>query len=227
MDSLNTLIVGVGGSPGWLVVAHHVSTIVVAIAALVGLLSLVFAQREMVIRSRRESVILAAEICERWADRLIEECGNNLLDLGRKIKIQDWGLSNHHFRPGSLVQESDASEWIKQVHETNSLNEVARVANRLEGFAVYFTSGAADEEIAFSSMGPLFCGWIRNLSPFLVLARSQSKETLTSGSYESVVRLYDLWARRMTKSQLEEAASRTGAELEALGDVSAIKPIGT
>lgn len=98
------------------------------------------------------------------------------------------------FTPGSIPAENfeDAKRRILvEPHFIYGMNELAVVA-------AAFSSGVADEQTGFEIIGRTYCATVASHYDLLSLARRE----LASNHYEPIVRLYRLWAPRLTKSEL-------------------------
>ena len=91
---------------------------------------------------------------------------------------------------------------------------------------MYFTNGAADEEIAYPVIGSLFCIMVQQFAPLLIELREHMVETTTSGPYQNTVNLYRVWSIRQTRKKLQEEVDELSARLGASTETK-IKVMGT
>ena len=176
----------------YLEMASFVATIALALFAALALKQIVVAKDALVvakddikIRSRREAIALAAKQCEDFA-ATIQKIDNLELEFTKNhVKIRNsWELANKNFDDTTLKDQKAARVWIQEVESKKLGNTANIILTHLEAFAIYFAVGAADEEVAFPVAGPVFCSYVENLTPWLILLRSQTDKSYTSGKYE-------------------------------------------
>ena len=190
--------------------ASGVSAIVIAIAACVALSQifllksqLKIAKDDILIRSRREAVALAADRCERFA-ATVEILKPGFVGLlGPVTKYPTWNLVNVRVQESSIGDSDKAKDWVKQVCGTPKMGNALQILNTLEAFAIYFHSGAADEKTAFPVTSAVFCGYVECLFPILVSLR-KGTENVHSGQFQNVVGLYERWAARRKSISVDE-----------------------
>jgi len=185
------------------------------------------AQDDIKTRSRREAVSLAAKHCEDYGDVILQKFNAWRNEITAKgINLKTWALQNKSFDETSLKNASEAHAWIQQM-QTKQLGATAcKILNQCEAFAVYFATGAADEEVAYPVVGSLFCHEVEMFAPWLIAMRTHSASNYTSGKYANTVRLYEIWADRIRVEEIEAQTKRTQQELGTLKKEK-IKPIGT
>jgi hypothetical protein len=231
----------------WLELLYFSSGIIVAVAALIGLRQLFLAKSlltateqqvrlanealsqaktDLETRSRRESVVLAAERCADFANIVMRGLKQLETAIDAGVQVTRWKLKDADFNWKSLEDEKQGKAWAAEVLKTPSAhNEIAACANDLEGFAIYFATGAADEELACPVAGPVFCERVEYLAAHIISAR-EGTAGLTSGPYQNTIRLYNLWSERLKAQQLTKDLTRTKQQLGALKP-DRIRPIGT
>lgn len=92
--------------------------------------------------------------------------------------------------------------------------------NAVEGFAIFFVRGVADEELVFPSLGMTYCNAIESLSPYIALTRKKVD------SYCDVIELYGLWRTRAKKLGLVGQLKDLTTKIKGIDD-RRISPIGT
>ena len=186
------------------------------------------ARRDIELRSKREAVQLAAERCEKFADRLIPRYETHLRTIkAAGVRVDQWSLADTEFQPSSLVDPDAATRWLEKLHADREVMLAATaMLNDLEAFAVYFVSGAADEETAYPAIGALFCGIVEALAPHLIHLRRRAPGVFASGPFANSVGLYKLWHARSRQHDLEAQAQRINLEL-AMVQQPPLRPIGT
>lgn len=109
---------------------------------------------DSLVRSKREAVVLAAEICERFANSnrtLFRDITEKLEKLG--FGVFDWQLNNFDFNKSSVQDKDEADKYASSILQNVGLfNDIVSVVNEIESISIYFVKGAADEEAAFSTL---------------------------------------------------------------------------
>lgn len=100
------------------------------------------------------------------------------------------------------------------------MTEFVSVMNSMEGFSVYFTSGVADEEIAFRCISVTFCDSISRLLPFIVLIINDDNR------YTSTMKLFAIWNSRIQKESLEKQKATLEEKLKSQ-NTQVIRPFGS
>ena len=99
------------------------------------------------------------------------------------------------------------------------LPQVLEALNQLETFAFYFTSGIADEQVAYSSVGAAYVSSVKDLVPLMIL-------TSDDEHHQATIKLFHLWRERREKAKLERDRAELEAKARALKPRE-ILPIGT
>ena len=201
--------------------AYFASGPALVVIALIGLRQLSIARkaldlsrREIEVRSRREAVVLAAEKAQACASSLLPELQANANLIGTTAKVKNWKLQDTDFTWASFDDPKGARAWADAVRS----NEKAFLAalnslNSLEGLAVYFVQGAADERVAYQMLGAVFCDAVEDFAPSLVALRQRPAEPgVASGPFENTIRLYRTWHLRAQQGDLEQQRARLHAE---------------
>jgi hypothetical protein len=218
----------------YLEMASFAATILIAVSALIALKQiriassqLKIASDDIKIRSRREAIALSAKHCEDFANDILLKLNAWRNEFGPKgIEIRsDWGLLNNCFDETSLKDPKPAQVWVQQVKSKNLGFTACKILNQCEAFAIYFATGAADEEVAFPVLGPLFCEYVKQFTPFLIDLRAHTDKSFTSGKYSNTVCLFAIWSDRIRLEELEVQSKKTDKEKSSLKNEK-IKPIG-
>lgn len=173
--------------------------------------ALTSAKDDLQIRVKREAVILAAEQVEKFGKSILPNAAETTDKLeGEGIQIKEWKLENNLFNEVTIKDFESANEWLRTLNSTH-VSALIQILNELESFAMYFTGGAADERIAYPSIAPVFCSNVREIAPLLVSLR-QKKINIVSGPYQNLITLYDKWASRLRKDELDSQAAKLKAE---------------
>jgi hypothetical protein len=104
---------------------------------------------------------------------------------------------------------SKAGAWMEALPPELRI-DILGFLNRLEAWCVYFTTGVADNEVAFTPVAPLLRAWVGQYYPVLVLMRADGR----SGNFGNVVRLYRAWSDRMDEQQLARLHEDLVAQLD-------------
>jgi hypothetical protein len=233
----------------WMEIAYFASGVLLVAVACVGLAQLVLAKRavgaaqrqlevatqalttardDIRIRSEREAVTLAAQRCEHFAHILLPRHNKHVSEIhAAKIALQHWTLRDANFSWQSFEREKEARRWLEEAEKIPNVRSlIATILNEFEAFAIYFTSGAAAEKLAYPVVGTLFCYWVEVFSPHIALVRAApSMSGIVSDPYPNIVMLYQAWSGRRKKSELEGDATRINRELSGL-TIPDIRAIG-
>jgi len=94
--------------------------------------------------------------------------------------------------------------------------------NELLVISAAFTTGVADEEVGFAILGRSFCATIAFEYDLLAFIR---RDEAVHGHYETIVQLYQLWAPRLSKAELEKEKQAIETKIAGMKS-NIIKPIG-
>jgi hypothetical protein len=204
----------------------HISPAIVAIAAIIALFQLRIAKNDIRTRSKREAVCLAAQKCETFAKEILGMYQTVFVGNQAATPLKKWDLADTNFSSESLAKPSEGKQWNDILRKQGFYVAGIDFLNRLEGFAMYFINGAADEAVAYPVVGSVFCIMVQQFSPLLIELRSNMVESTTSGPYQNTVGLYDMWSSRQTRKKLQQEVDELSARLNASTSTK-IKPIGT
>jgi len=216
----------------FLELAYFVATIVLALVGCAALYQLVFLKRsidvakeDIELRSKREAVTLAAERSEVFANTIIPQVHEHMQQMANaQVPIRKWDLVDSKFEKSSVVDWGEAEAWFSKVKAANLTNACISMLNLLESFAMYFAKGAADEQVAFPAVGPVFCEYVDRLAPCLIVLR-RHEPNIPSGPYQNIIALFGAWSSRMKKEELELQQSQISSALSGV-HTSDIPPIG-
>jgi len=167
------------------------------------------------INSKRESIRLAAEQINYYLSDIREE-----IDKLEKILMKNdlWYMFDENyvereFRDDYILLDFGNDLKDEIYHETlenGKLSSKIKELNfKLELFSTYFTSGIADEKLAYNSIGELFIYTVNRLLPYIIIHDDSRKMEI----YRNVIELYILWKNRIPREK--EVNKKT------------IRPIGT
>lgn len=169
---------------------------VVAAAAFWGLKQLGISKGIANTTAKREAFKLAADECRYYAKEIIPlsiKARNEYQRLGLTFAntvptfIIDKGqILNHNFDLPLLHKE------LPQMGDT-----LVAYLNAVEGFALFFTSGVADEDIGFQETASAFCQAASAHMPDYFYMRH-----IKAAQYVSTIKLYELWGRRLMANSI-------------------------
>lgn len=190
-------------------VVAALGTLGLATFALRGLRSLKLTRIEMINRAEREAKLLAIHRLEELASEVIPMNASILDDMAtHKIGVFVKRSEEVRFDPDP-TDLREAAQWANSL--PNGLhNRIRAFLNRLEAWSVYFTTGIADDSVAFGPAAPLLRSWVGMYYSVLLLERSQRR----SGNFPNLVMLYEAWSNRMDARQLETLHRDLIAQLE-------------
>lgn len=190
---------------------------VLALFAFLALKQITVAKQNARTASQREAYRIAAEQVQIYASDIIPL----LNDLDRLIDEKKMS----GFSDAKIEVEKNGIKVKKKWGEgdIDKLIEIAATLvttlNRLEVFALFFTSRIAAEQVAYSSIGVTYVRSVNKLLPaFIGLADEKS--------YENVLKLFLLWHQRRETERLVQEKAEIQKRLRTMGDKK-IEPIGT
>lgn len=197
------------------------SSVIIALFSIVGVIQIIQAKRALIINSKREAASMAAQQVKDYGERIIPILTKYDAIL-RNNKIES------HFNQGQEFTEEVAnnkfgkdfvkSEMIKRIP---CALEMCDALNALEGFAIYFIKGVADEQIAYSSIGRTFCFSIEQY--YLEIAANRSEN---DPAFQNTIELYKIWKPRLEKDKLAREQIKIMEKMKNL-KTNSINPIGT
>lgn len=211
----------------WTMIAG-LGTVALTILAYRGLRSLVLAKSDMLTRAVRDARECAVARCEELAKVIIPANAEILTAIAaNRVPVFVKGADEVRFDPDNAQDVNAAKTWIAALPQ-GMYGDSIRLLNSLEGWAMYFTNGLADHQIAFGPCAPVFCSMIvQNYGILLTLRSSQ-----TAGRFPNAVKLFKSWLELL---EHEKRGLREGnllkqlAELQKKGGISHTlpKPLGT
>jgi len=172
------------------------------------------------ITNQRESFKLAAEQCIILAEKifpLVYNFDKMILSqpFYKNIKLN---YSIERDRLQVIYMKQLTNEEKEEIKNLISQHDPTDSANALDGFAMYFTSGIASEDIAFHSCGKGFCTAVEIIMPVI-------SGMLDNGYFKDLNKLYGLWKDKLQALSLNEQKQRLEAEL-ASKNTGSIKSLG-
>jgi hypothetical protein len=193
---------------------YYLSGPLVAAAAFIGLRQLGIARDSVKLSAKRESYRLAADQVKHYyleviprlnkLDAAIKEKALQALDTGT-FSLDKNEIQIRVTKPGATAFLQIASEFVDAF-------------NALEGFAVFFTSGVASEEVAFSSLHETYCNSVRKFLPYVIMVGEDR-------AYQHLLKLFLLWNERQRRLALLKDKSRIDEHLSEIHE-RRIRPLG-
>lgn len=169
--------------------AYTVATFALVIAALRGLRSLSLAKADILTRSKRESRQCAITRCEQMAEEIISRNSGLIVRLAAaSVPVFVKSASDVAFDPDSEAHLAEARAWLQGLPLDIHTDCITHL-NRLEAWAMYFTHGVADHEIAFGPCAPVYCSMIVHYYAVLLVRRAGQ----SSGKFPNAVQLFKSW----------------------------------
>jgi hypothetical protein len=199
---------------------YFASGITIAVAAIWGLQQLRITRQIARTNAKREALKFAAERCQYYAEvvvplkaKMVEEydrLGLRFLSNHSKWAIQDGEIVKYNFETKLLDAEVP-----------KLFNSIVYYLNALEAFAIPFVASVADDDLGYQEAALSFCSSVKLSMPAFFQMRRKN-----AARYESTIKLYDLWNKRMlANASIPTIESMT--ELVKSVEKERIKPIGT
>lgn len=192
------------------------------IVACIALYQLKIARDSARLNAQRDSLRLAASQCDSY-QRSIIPLHNSLGDAIKENGIVYFDKAEVDVEGETIrVRPNLTKDELRE-----ELNKVKKISgawteafNAMEAFAVFFVSGVADENVAFSSVGKTYCCSVRKYLPHVV---PMSEE---GGYYRNTIKLFFMWNARFEKQKLLKNKEKLEQQLDRVRD-RFIRPVGT
>jgi hypothetical protein len=197
--------------------AYFVATIVLAVAAVLGLKQVSVLKRDIRLRNDRAAKEKAIEYSHRYLTAFVA------LDAKVHNDLRSKGFTRYKGPVGDFTPQSLGGEHRQAV----SKKAIAVVEawlpalNELQSIASAFITGVADERVGFEIIGRTFCASVRANYDILAMVRSDK----VCPYYQSIVSLYGIWAPRMSKAELSALSEDLASKMRGILD-SEVPPIG-
>ncbi len=167
--------------------------------------------------AKRNALSLAAQQCDHYQKYIIPL--QNTLDATIEAKSITYLKQSEVIIDGNRIRvKKSYPKDIKDQLNNIGLDLLA-VLNSMEAFAMFFTTGSADERIAFSSVGSTFCRVARDLLPEIV-------PYVDSGHFRNLYQLFLMWNSRIESKKLLHEKEELEQKLRKV-DKKFIEPVGT
>jgi hypothetical protein len=196
-----------------------IAGILLVIVAYRGLRSLGLTKHDIVSRAEREAKSCAIARCEEFAEEIIP-MNNPILQkiASAKVPVFVKDPSQVAF-DNPPTDQRPAIAWAQSLPE-GVYSESIKLLNRLEAWAMYFTSGVADPTVAAAPIGPIFRSVVVQNYAILLLLRSQPG----SGGFPNIVMLYEEWVEQTEGRKRDEKMTQL---LDELADLQSKGPRGS
>lgn len=170
-----------------------------------------------ILSAKRDSYKIAADKCEYFMSTItpLIDSLNDALEEDSVKPLDDTMVS---FEDDYVKVKSDFDKEIfsRIIFDYKGLH----LFNLLESFSLFFTSGVAEDEIGFLTIGHSFCSPVKEYLPVIALLSSDG------GHFQNVLNLYKIWNDRIEKDTLEQEKKKIENKLNQKKDIK-INSIGT
>lgn len=156
------------------------------------------------INERRASIELAARECARYGNELTTQAVQLLQEIDKSgceyLKHCKLIKENQQLKLDASAVTAEDKEKMKK-----HLLEAVRVVNSMEGFAIPFISGVADNKIGFVECGRSFTDTFEVLFPFYCFSNLQDY-------YKASQELYWRWKKQIADAEFERQHLQVGKQ---------------
>jgi|GEM_PF-6752148 len=167
--------------------------------------------------SKREAYKIAAEQNKFYTDHVIAEY-THLMQAIINSGLDEPSEDDTSVSDGKIITTAKFSDEDTSILMSH-INGLIALVNKIDVFSTYFTSGIADEELAYSMSGRVFIKKIKCLYPII------QKFELSEG-YKHTLDLFIMWETRAKKERLHKKNSEIQSQLDLIKETN-IRPIGT
>lgn len=197
-------------------IIYFTASFFLLVVAIYGLKQLKITKENSQTNAKREAYRLVAERCTYYLESIIPKL--NVIDkLMAENSIKQFGETKIYTSGDKLTIESKQSTR-KHDKIIEMAPQIAEALNCLEAFSVFFTSGVAEENVAFSSIGSTYCNSVRVLLPLVCMA--------IEGGYRNVLKLYILWNDKIEKQKALQDKIKAESKLNNVCKIN-MKTLGT
>ena len=163
-----------------------------------------FTKKTLSINSKRDSIKVAVEQNEYYLKNIVP-LHLKLNKIIEENNIQYFNGWNVIIKSGNIIVENNG------IIKKDNLEVIADCCidtlDAMEAFSVYFISGLADEEVAYSSVSSSYIAVIEKLLPLF-------KEFIKCGHYRNILKLFWLWKSRNNYNILLSKQEENSIEIE-------------
>ncbi|WP_332399367.1 hypothetical protein [Vibrio metschnikovii] len=151
-------------------------------------------KKSLKITSKRDALKLTSE--------QVTNYGINIIPLQSTLEV---AINKHGvtFFKNSKVEINGAEIKVTPPQDEKELEKIelivkdfTNVMNALEGFAVYFASGVANEKLAYQSLAKTYCHHLQKYMPLLVMIDAGNKR------FSASMFLFNAWHSRLVAEEL-------------------------
>lgn len=196
--------------------AYFISGIVLASVAIIGLKQVRIMKKDMITRMDRAAKEKAIEYSTRYLSNFVSLV-STFCNEYKKHNTTEYKGSISDFTFNSL-QEKHLDNAKKRFDILSWLPAM----NELQSIAAAFTSGVADDRTGFNIIGRTYCVTVQCNYDIL----SMSRQAKVCDYYQSIIDLYNVWAPRLNKAELEAERVKMEECISCIPDKN-ISPIGS
>jgi len=191
----------------YLEMIYFLSGLVIAVAAVIALRQLRLMKLDLLGRSERAAKEKAIEAAFEYT-KTLERIAVQLGDLPQGVP--------HYYKGavGDFTANSIPTDLREAANKRHLSGKVWRSLDALDGIAAMFVTGVADEQTAFPIFGGAFCGTVAGQYDVICLATASK----SFAPYASLIELYQIWSRRLSKMDLAKAREALEKEMSAIPD---------
>lgn len=192
---------------------YFASGIAIACVAIYGLKQIRILKHDISVRNERAAKEKAIEYSSRYLNVFIPLIDRYFI---KSEKLQDYSGSIVDFTPDSIPE---GQRGLAMKHY--EVGEWRLAMNELEAISAAFVTGVADECCGFEIIGGTFCGAVRSTYDVLSLTGRGVRRY-----YKSIVKLYLLWAPRLSEAELKKEKESIEKRLAEIPRQPGVKGIG-
>jgi hypothetical protein len=198
-------------------IAYFVSGIIIAVAALYGLKQISLTKKIWERNAKRENVKLAIETCRYFAHDAVPALTAEAQDYQRQRLTFSAVKRQFNIANGELTCPNFDAAFVAQ--QTRQFDSAIAYLNIIEGFAIPFTAGVADDEIGFRETAPSFCAGILLNLPVLMSIKLQQ-----GVKFQSSLILFERWYRRLVAEAVASSLKQLQDIQKAMGGPNVQQP---
>ena len=181
------------------------------LAAVVGLRSLRLSKQSMELTERRARLTATTRQIEQFAREIapMVDTFEGYVETNNVQFFKKWNV--HLSSEGVAVERTEEITDVTDL--VSSIPVFLPVLNALSAWAAYFSTGVADEEVAYKTLGADFIHAAEHFVPAILVLNKQK-------AHSDLLDLYELWRGRFEQEFLVEDAQQTLARLGELDEIS-------
>jgi hypothetical protein len=199
---------------------YYLSGVAIAVAAFLGLKQLEITRQIARTNATREAFKLAADECRTYGQEVVPLLTAFVTEYDKSKLTFLSSPPNFAIENGEIVKHNFDVKLL-DAEVPRILVPLVSYLNAVEAFAIFFTAGVADEDIAFQETAVAFCKATISVMP----AYFQMRRT-NAARFESTIKLFDLWSKRLHVKAMSPAIKSMEDFIKSVGNEK-IRPIGT